>query len=89
MLMILFSSSKLGGVITMACFFFNHEESTRVMWTPPLRESFGYPLSLLQILCVCKALNADAISDGGTVSQKHKNNVSFFISYLFSKLYEE
>ena len=54
----------------MACFFFNHEESTRVMWTPPLRESFGYPLSLLQILCVSRALNADPISDGDDVRRR-------------------
>ena len=78
MILFLFSSSKLGGLITMACFFFNHEESTRVMWTPPLRESFGYPLSLLQILCVSKTLNADAISNVGTVSQKYKNNCLFY-----------
>ena len=51
------SSSKLGGVISISCYFFNHEECTRVMWTPPLRESFGYPLSLIQIFLVSYMLN--------------------------------
>nr|CAB3239890.1 probable C-mannosyltransferase DPY19L1 [Phallusia mammillata] len=49
-------NSLWGGIICVAFYFFNHSEATRVMWTPPLRESYSFPFLILELLLVTNML---------------------------------
>ena len=41
------SDNIFGTIITLMMFAYNHKNCTRIQWTPPLRESFGYPVYLI------------------------------------------
>ncbi|CAF1350600.1 unnamed protein product, partial [Adineta ricciae] len=46
------SKSILGGLLTALAYMFNHGEATRIMWTPPLRESFSFPFHIVQLFAI-------------------------------------
>lgn len=50
------NESILSGIISCLSYFYNHEEATRVMWVPALRESFSFPFHLLQLWCLVSFL---------------------------------
>ncbi|KAG7216433.1 hypothetical protein INR49_001919 [Caranx melampygus] len=78
------SGSRLGGIVTTMCFFFNHGESTRVMWTPPLRESFAYPFLVLQMLLLTYILRARNPSRTAMVALGI-SNLCFMLPWQFAQ----
>ncbi|ROL41368.1 putative C-mannosyltransferase DPY19L1 [Anabarilius grahami] len=78
------SGSRLGGTVTVLCFFFNHGESTRVMWTPPLRESFSYPFLVLQMLLLTYILRTRNPSKH-TMMALGISNVFFMLPWQFAQ----
>ncbi|MXQ85271.1 hypothetical protein E5288_WYG014387 [Bos mutus] len=76
--------TQLGGIITVLCYFFNHGEATRVMWTPPLRESFSYPFLVLQMYILTVILRTT------NNSRRHfialcLSNVAFMLPWQFAQ----
>ncbi|XP_041649840.1 dpy-19-like 1, like [Cheilinus undulatus] len=78
------SGSRLGGFVTTICFFFNHGESTRVMWTPPLRESFAYPFLVLQMLLLTYILRTRSPSRTAMVALGI-SNLCFMLPWQFAQ----
>jgi len=75
------SNSIYGGLITILFFFYNHNECTRVQWTPPLRESFAYPMLLFQMYNVTLAIRkyTKQSSDKEPTSLKTKTKQGLFM----------
>ncbi|KYN32938.1 Protein dumpy-19 [Trachymyrmex septentrionalis] len=67
------SNSIYGGFITILLFFFNHNECTRVQWTPPLRETFAYPMLLFQMYSVTMAIRKYTKHDADKVPTSLRN----------------
>uniref|UniRef100_A0A8C1UQZ8 Dpy-19-like 1, like (H. sapiens) n=1 Tax=Cyprinus carpio TaxID=7962 RepID=A0A8C1UQZ8_CYPCA len=78
------SGSRLGGTVTVLCVFFNHGESTRVMWTPPLRESFSYPFLVLQMLLLTYILRTRNPSKN-TMMALGISNIFFMLPWQFAQ----
>ncbi|XP_058039335.1 probable C-mannosyltransferase DPY19L1 isoform X1 [Ahaetulla prasina] len=78
------SGNRFGGLLTVACYFFNHGESTRVMWTPPLRESFSYPFLVVQMLLLTYILRTQNINRRSLIALS-VSNVLFMLPWQFAQ----
>ncbi|XP_012633011.1 putative C-mannosyltransferase DPY19L2 [Microcebus murinus] len=78
------SGTQLGGLITVLCYFFNHGEATRVMWTPPLRESFSYPFLVLQMYVLTLILRTSN-TYGKNYIALCLSNVAFMLPWQFAQ----
>uniref|UniRef100_A0A8D2JIZ8 C-mannosyltransferase DPY19L1 n=1 Tax=Varanus komodoensis TaxID=61221 RepID=A0A8D2JIZ8_VARKO len=78
------SGNIFGGLLTVACFFFNHGESTRVMWTPPLRESFSYPFLVIQMLLLSYILRTQKVNRRSLIALS-VSNVFFMLPWQFAQ----
>ncbi|XP_007523459.2 probable C-mannosyltransferase DPY19L2 [Erinaceus europaeus] len=78
------SGTQLGGLVTVLCFFFNHGEATRVMWTPPLRESFSYPFLVLEMYILTLILRTSSINRKLFISLC-LSNVAFMLPWQFAQ----
>ncbi|XP_061442377.1 probable C-mannosyltransferase DPY19L1 isoform X1 [Rhineura floridana] len=78
------SGNRFGGLLTVACYFFNHGESTRVMWTPPLRESFSYPFLVVQMLLLTYILRTQNVNRRALIALS-VSNVFFMLPWQFAQ----
>ncbi|XP_033103508.1 probable C-mannosyltransferase DPY19L1 [Anneissia japonica] len=78
------SNDILGGILTVMAVFFNHGECTRVQWTPPLRESFAYPVFVLEMLLVTYCLRS-AESNWKHVTAIASAIVAFMLPWQFAQ----
>ncbi|XP_062517934.1 probable C-mannosyltransferase DPY19L1 [Corticium candelabrum] len=84
LLAVYLSDSIFGGLIATAAYFFNHSEATRVMWTPPLRESFSYPFLFLQMFCVTWTLRTKKVGWIQTVAVA-ATGILFMLPWQFAQ----